>query len=141
MDAGWSRARFASARVARLATVGPDGHPHLVPIVFALVGDAICTVVDGKPKAGTRLRRLDNIRANPAVSVLVDEYADDWDRLWWARADGLARIVPVDDAAALEPLAALVERYPPYRSMTLPGPLVVIDVRSWSGWAAKPGDG
>lgn len=136
MDAGWSRARFAGARVARLATVGPDARPHLVPIVFALVGDAICTVVDGKPKAGTALRRLDNIRANPAVSVLVDEYAEDWDRLWWARADGPARIVPLDDPAAAGPLAALVDRYPRYRSMALPGPLIMVDVRRWSGWAA-----
>ncbi len=139
MDARWARDRFTVSRVARLATAGADGRPHLVPIVYALLGDAICTVVDGKPKTGTRLRRIDNIGANPAVSVLVDEYHDDWDRLWWARADGSARIVATGDPTAAAPLAALVERYPRYRSMALPGPLIVVDVYRFTGWAATAG--
>ena len=45
-------------RVARLATVGPDGRPHVVPICFALDGDTLYTAVDSKPKSTRRLRRL-----------------------------------------------------------------------------------
>jgi PPOX class probable F420-dependent enzyme len=132
-DAEWAQARFAGARVARLATVGADGSPHLVPITFALVGTTLLSAVDAKPKATTSLRRLDNIAANPFVSVLVDEYDDDWSRLWWARADGWARVLPATDVAGL---AALVKRYAAYRDNAPDGPVVVIAVNHWSGWSA-----
>ncbi|HEV7885596.1 MAG TPA: pyridoxamine 5'-phosphate oxidase family protein, partial [Solirubrobacteraceae bacterium] len=60
MNATEARERFATARVARLATVGEDGAPHLVPIVFALDGDRIYHAVDRKPKRTTALRRVAN---------------------------------------------------------------------------------
>ena len=72
------RTRFAAARVARLATVRPDGAPHIVPITFALDGDRIVFAVDRKPKSTTRLRRIENIESDPRVSVLVDAYDDRW---------------------------------------------------------------
>ena len=130
-DADW-RARFAAARVARLATVSPDGAPHLVPVTFAVAGDVIWTAVDHKPKRTRALRRLANIEANPRVSLLVDEYADDWGALWWARADGMARVVE-DVAEAVDALAA---RYPQYRSRPPEGPAIRVDVERWSGWRA-----
>ena len=119
LDAGAARQRFARARVARLATAGLDGQPHLVPFTFALEPrpgreDRIYSAVDAKPKTTTDLRRLRNIRANPRVAVLADHYQDDWGALWWARADGLATVL--DDAAAMVPaLALLAGRYPQYR--------------------------
>jgi PPOX class probable F420-dependent enzyme len=130
-----ARARFEKAPVARLATVGADGAPHLVPVTFALDGDAIVTAVDGKPKRGTPLRRFENVSANPRVSLLVDAYDADWTRLWWARADGRASIVA--DGAELEgALAALRARYPQYATVALTGPAIVIAVDRWSGWSA-----
>jgi PPOX class probable F420-dependent enzyme len=141
MDAGWSRARFAETRVARLATADGAGRPHLVPIVFVRLGDAIYSAVDAKPKSapgsGAWLRRLDNIRANPGVSVLVDHYAEDWRRLWWARADGTARIIDVADLEAAQSLGALADRYPQYHDAPPPGPVIAIAVHRWSGWAAS----
>jgi len=122
--------RFAGCRVARLATAGPGGVPHLVPIVFALAGDVIHTAVDEKPKSTRRLKRLANIAANPRVSVLADHYEDDWSRLWWVRADGVARILESSPVG----LAALVERYPQYRETPPPGPFLEITVERWSGW-------
>ena len=121
---------FATARVARLATVAADGVPHLVPIVFALTGDVLHTAVDAKPKRTRRLKRLANIAANPRVSVLADHYDEDWSQLWWARADGVARIV--DDSP--EGLRALVARYPQYRENPPPGPFLEIAVERWSSW-------
>ena len=126
-----ARARFASARVAHLATADADGRPHVVPMTFALLGDnTIVSAVDHKPKHTTALKRLANIEANPRVAVLADHYSDDWSQLWWVRADGTAR---VSDGAAP---AALVERYAPYRDRPPQGPLVVVTVERWSGWAA-----
>ncbi len=128
--------RFAAARVARLATVDADGQPHLVPIVFVVAGDRLYTVVDGKPKRTTALRRLANVAANPKVSVLVDHYADDWRELWWVRADGTARIVPIDSAEGRTALRLLTERYPQYAETVPPGPVLAIDIARWVSWTA-----
>ena len=127
--------RFGAARVARLATVGRDGAPHLVPITFALVGDVLYSAVDAKPKRHSRLQRLANIEHEPRVSVLVDRYDDDWTVLWWVRADGVARVLPSSAAA----LAALAGKYPQYRSAPPPGPFVEIQVHRWAAWSASPG--
>jgi PPOX class probable F420-dependent enzyme len=134
LDARAARRRFASARVARLATVSAEGHPHLVPIVFALKGDVLYSAVDAKPKSTIALKRLANVAANPAVALLADHYEDDWTRLWWARADGTARIASgAEEATALELLAA---RYAVYADELPPGPVLAVDIARWSGWAA-----
>lgn len=130
-----ARARFAGSRVARLATVTEEGLPHLVPIVFAVVGEVIYTSVDAKPKTTTALRRLANIAANPGVAVLADHYCEDWARLWWVRADGDARIAGNEEARTA--LTHLVQRYPVYTTQPPPGPMIVIEVRRWSGWSAS----
>lgn len=131
-----ARQRFADARVARLATADADGRPHLVPMVFALAGGTIYSAVDGKPKRSTSLRRLANIAVNPRVAVLVDYYDDDWDALWWVRADGSGRILDAGEPEARDAIARLVARYFPYRSRPPRGPVVAIDVMRWSGWSA-----
>ena len=146
LAADQARQRLAGARVARLATASPDGVPHLVPVTFALAGDTVYTAVDGKPKAALRaprrvpggLRRLDNIRRNPAVALLADHYAEDWSALWWARADGEASIID-DPALMAGPARLLAGRYPQYATVPLPGPVIAIQVMRWSGWAATPG--
>jgi PPOX class probable F420-dependent enzyme len=120
------RERFASARVARLATAGP----HIVPICFALDGDTLWSAVDAKPKRTRELRRLENIARDPRVSVLVDEYDEDWSRLWWARADGVAT---VHDSG---PVELLVARYEQYAGSPPAGPFIAIAVERWSGWSA-----
>ncbi|ANH94172.1 PPOX class F420-dependent oxidoreductase [Streptomyces sp. SAT1] len=144
LDAREARRRFAAARVAHLATVGPDGRPHLVPVVFAVRGDTIVTAVDHKPKTTTALRRLRNIAAHPAVCLLADAYDEDWTRLWWARADGHARILPPDkpDATSVPRLGALEllrHTYPQYAAQPPDGAVVEITVRRWTGWTGWTG--
>jgi PPOX class probable F420-dependent enzyme len=137
VDAGAARRRFAAEGVARLATVGADGRPHLVPVVFALDGDTLYTAVDDvKPKATQRLRRLRNIAAHPAVALLADHYDDDWSALWWVRADGTARILEPADAEAGRARALLADRYEQYRAAPPPGPVIAVAVERWTGWAA-----
>ena len=119
--------------MARLATISPDG-PHLVPFVFAVVGERIVSAVDHKPKKTTDLKRLRNIEDNPRVSILADHYEADWARLWWVRADGIARIVPATERPAA--IAALVDRYPQYEERRPEGPVIEIMVNRWSGWTA-----
>jgi PPOX class probable F420-dependent enzyme len=130
-----ARGRFASARVARLASVDAHGRPHLVPIVFALAGETIYSVVDAKPKRTTELRRLRNVSSNPYVSALVDHYDDaDWSALWWVRADGVARVLELTEPGARDAVRLLAERYPRQRAT---GPVLAIDIERWSGWSAR----
>ncbi|ORV10740.1 TIGR03668 family PPOX class F420-dependent oxidoreductase [Mycobacterium celatum] len=145
---------FASASVARLATVAPDGMPHLVPVVFALRlsrgdplrpasprlrsptdDDVVYTAVDAKPKTTRRLRRLANIEHNPKVSVLVDHYADDWAQLWWVRADGIAAIHR-EDPVLQAGYDLLLAKYRQYQSVPLDGPVIAVAVQRWSSWHA-----
>ncbi|NKY34182.1 TIGR03668 family PPOX class F420-dependent oxidoreductase [Nocardia speluncae] len=136
MNEGQARDRFAGARVARLATVTPEGRPHLVPIVFAVTGDIVYTAVDAKPKSTTALRRLANIDANPEVAVLTDFYDEDWTRLWWVRAEAVASIVTGESART--GIERLTVRYPVYQKEPPPGPVLALEVTRWSGWSAGP---
>jgi PPOX class probable F420-dependent enzyme len=132
-----ARERFAAARVASLATADAACRPHLVPIAFAVAGDRIYSVVDAKPKRTRELRRLANVRENPAVSLLVDHYEDaDWNALWWVRADGTGRVLEAAEPEAQRAIALLRERYPQQRAT---GPVLAVDVGRWSGWRAAAG--
>ena len=135
METAELRWRFASSPVARLSTVRPDGGPHVVPIVFALVGDTVFSAVDAKPKRSTDLQRLANVRAHPRCALLVDHYVDDWRRLWWVRADGVAEVV-VGPPTEHPGIQALVQRFPQYRDQPPSGPLLVVTVQRWTGWAS-----
>jgi PPOX class probable F420-dependent enzyme len=135
VSAAEARRRFAAASVARLATVDARGHPHLVPIVFALARETVYSVVDAKPKRTTELRRLQNVRSNPRVSVLVDHYDDaDWSALWWVRADGAARVLDPVEPEARAGVELLARRYPQQRPT---GPVLAIDVERWTSWSAR----
>ncbi len=128
--------RLVVARVARLATIDPDGRPHLVPIVFALKGGTLYSAVDQKPKRSRILRRIENARLRPDVTVLVDHYDEDWRRLWWIRVRGRARILDANEEhdRALELLAA---KYPQYAAAPPSGPVLAIDILDIRGW--EPG--
>ena len=135
---GDARRLFLDSRVARLATLSRSGRPHLVPVTFAVAGDVIYSAVDTKPKTTVNLARLRNIRADARVTVLADHYAEDWTALWWVRADGRAAIV-ADPAAMAGPIGLLAQKYPQYRAGPPAGPVIVITVEHWTGWAAGPG--
>jgi PPOX class probable F420-dependent enzyme len=127
--------RLHAARVARLGTIDPDGRPHLVPIVFALDGDTLYSAVDRKPKRSQTLRRIENARLRPDVTVLVDHYDEDWGRLWWIRLRGRARVLDEGDERE-RALALLGEKYPQYRTEPPDGPVLAVDVTDVRDWSA-----
>jgi PPOX class probable F420-dependent enzyme len=130
-----ARRLFASAAVARLATVRSDGAPHVVPVCFAIAGETIYTAVDGKPKRTPDLARLANIATEPRVALLADRYEDDWTRLWWVRVDGEARLVTGADERA-RALRALAAAYAQYADAPPLGAVIAIAPRRFSGWRA-----
>jgi PPOX class probable F420-dependent enzyme len=133
------RDRIAAARVARLATVRSDGRPHLVPVTFAVLPTRddesvrLAFAVDHKPKRSAALQRLDNIAGTPDISLLIDGYDEDWDRLWWFRIDGTARIVTESDEA----IDALQDKYDQYKEIRPSGPVVLITADYIASWSAR----
>jgi PPOX class probable F420-dependent enzyme len=127
------RARLAGARVARLATTGRDGRPHLVPCCFAIEGDTAYSAVDGKPKSTRSLQRLANLEAEPRAALLVDHYEDDWERLWWVRVDATARVL-LGGAEFERSLVLLAGKYEQYQRDPPAGPVIALDILGWRGW-------
>jgi PPOX class probable F420-dependent enzyme len=128
--------RLNAARVARLGTIDPDGRPHLVPIVFALDGDTLYSAVDRKPKRSQTLRRIENARVRPDVTVLVDHYDEDWAGLWWIRLRGRARVLDGGDERE-RALALLQDKYPQYRAAPPDGPVLAVDITDVREWSAS----
>jgi PPOX class probable F420-dependent enzyme len=128
-------ARLAGARIATLATSDPDGRPHLVPIVFAVDGDTLYSAVDSKPKRSRTLRRIENARARPDVTILVDHYEEDWRRLWWIRVRGRARVLDHGGELA-HALALLTAKYEQYLAEPPGGPVLAVDITDVREWTA-----
>ena len=114
----WALEMLATARVGRLATVDAAGQPLVVPVCFAAVGERLYWAVDAKPKQTRNLRRLRNIAENPRVSLVVDEWDEDWRRLRWVIVEGRAAEVS-DPSVRARGLDALVAKYPQYAAMEL----------------------
>lgn len=128
------RRRVAGWPVARLATVDAGGQPRVQPCCFALDGDVLYSAVDAKPKRTGRLRRLDDIAAHPAVSLVVDRYDDDWTRLWWVRLDGRARLV-TDGPEHAHAIRLLADKYAQYRAHPPQGTVIAVEVQRWRAWS------
>ena len=134
------RAFITAARVGRLATVTARNEPRVVPICFALL-DAlepiIVSVLDEKPKrvGDQELARVRNLRQNPACSLVIDHYEEDWARLSFAQLNGTARIIEADDHVHTAALDSLRAKYPQYQAMDLiHRPVIVIGVTSVTTW-------
>jgi PPOX class probable F420-dependent enzyme len=136
MDLETMRGLVVSAPVGRLATVRRDGRPHIVPICFVFMNDAVYSAVDDKPKRHQHLQRIRNVTATGTASLLVDEYDDDWSRLWWVRLDGRARLVDNTDETE-RAVCSLRDKYPQYIDQPPSGPVLVVDVQRWVGWSAR----
>ena len=134
-DDAWARVR--SARVGRMATVTPAYRPHVVPFVFVLLERGSARVaywaVDRKPKRSTDLKRIRNLEENPAVEFVVDGYEEDWERLWWVRCSGTARVVDSESERG-SAMRALEEKYPQYGVDPPDGPVVAIDIEAIDSW-------
>ena len=121
-----------TARVARLATTDAQGRPHIVPICFAYDGKVFYTAIDRKPKRvrASRLQRVKNIAAVSRVALLIDQYDEDWSRLWYVLIRGQAKLLAQsaqqERARAIRKLRA---KYPQYSRDMLPDDAPVIRIR------------
>ena len=135
----WARELLDAAPVARLAYVDDEEHPRVLPVTFAVAGDAVWSAIDDKPKRTPEPARIGYLRRRPEAALLVDVYVDDWTRLAWVQLLGRIEIVPIDSApgeAAALALAALAAKYEPYARQTPPGPLLRLTVERTLEWRA-----
>lgn len=129
-------ALLAGGRVAHLATADGEGRPHVVPVCFVYRDGRVYIAIDQKPKrvGPSDLKRVRNIIANPHVSLVVDYYEEDWQKLWYVLVQGRAEVLeegPEHDEA----LSQLRKKYPQYKSMQMEGrPVIKISPDRVTGW-------
>ena len=134
-------ARLRMARVARLATRDAEGWPHVVPVCFVYHREVLYTALDQKPKRSPveKLARVRNIETNPEVALLLDEYHEDWEKLWYIIVRGRASILR-DGAEQKEVVVQLRNKYAQYASsQLLPAEapvirIVPVKIISWGGF-------
>ncbi len=135
MDRAEALDRFGDSQVARLATIGPDSTPHIVPVTFSVFDDQVATMVDHKPKTTSRLQRLVNVERAGRAAILADHYSHDWTELWWVRIDGPAA-VSTDGRLWRTAREALSAKYPQYRTRPPEGAVISIDIERVRFWAS-----
>jgi PPOX class probable F420-dependent enzyme len=137
------RRYLAAARVGRLATADGEGHPHVVPVCFALHEGRVVSALDEKPKDAPpgELRRVRDLRENSRVALVVDHYAEDWDRLGWVQVRGTASVVDPGAGGHEEAIAVLREKYDQYRDHAIEErPVVRIDPGHTVSWGRLDAD-
>jgi PPOX class probable F420-dependent enzyme len=130
LDTEHARMLAEAGRVARLATVGVERSPHLVPVVYVIDGNRLYSGSDEGP---TLPQRYVNVESSPEVAVLIDNYEEDWSAVWWVRLFGRARILRDGDEWKTA-LRLLADKYPQYQGNPSRGPVLVVDVQTCSGW-------
>ena len=137
---------LTTRRVAHLATVDEQGQPYVVPVCYVYTGERIYIALDSKPKSVTpiRLGRVRNISANPQVSLLVDTYSEDWQRLGYLLVQGVAHLEDLGTALHTEAVELLREKYAQYRAMPIESqPVIKITpthFSEWNGRETAPGE-
>jgi PPOX class probable F420-dependent enzyme len=107
-------------KIARMATVDKSGKPLVLPICYAYDGANLYTPIDKKPKSvlPRELKRIRNITGNPNVSVVVDVYHEDWNKIGFIIIHGTAEVID-SGKEYRESLRILSEKYIQYKKMNL----------------------
>ncbi len=133
-----ARERLAAQVHGVLCTMHPHRGPDPQPVVYALTDDGhIGVPIDKvKPKSSSRLKREDNLEADPRGTLLVEHWeVEDWSRLWWVRAE--LRHVPDPESAVVDDLAdRLANTVPQYADQPFHR-ILVCRVVGVTGWAAS----
>ncbi len=118
----------AAARVCRIASVRPDGEPHVIPV---------CPVFDGESTVyvdiGKRYTTAAALRADPRIAVLIDEYDDNW-----ALLKGVLLRCRVEEAMGEEldrAWAIIREKFPQYKPIGWkPRLTLALRIHDWRQW-------
>lgn len=130
------------ARVARLATVDPENKPHVVPVVFVFDDTYYYIPLDEKIKRykAEDLTRVKNIKQNPNVSLLIDEYHEDWNKLHFVIIHGIASLVfkeGQDNSLLKKAHNLLCKKYPQYQTLGMGESCIKIRPEKTFRWQNK----
>ena len=136
---GWTRLPPGRAPGPCGSVVSPPSRPR-EPRTSCRAASRSTVTWSSRPSTPSRsrrcaLRRIENIEANPAASLLIDHFAEDWARLWWVRIDARGRVVPAG-AERRRALDLLASKYEQYRAVRPPGPVLALDIVAWRSWEA-----
>jgi len=131
---GWAKELLEGGRVGRLGFLDGEDGPRVLPVTYALHGDAIWSAVDRKPKRAGEPARIGYLRRRPEAALTVDHYSEDWRKLRWIQVLGDVEILAAGDAPGA--LEALVHKYEPYRAEPPPGPLIRLAPTRFLWWSA-----
>lgn len=111
------RTYLERTRVGRLATTDERSRPNVVPFCFALHDGGLVSPIDEKPQQGdpSSLRRVRDVRENPYVAAVVDEYSEDWSELQWLQIRGRADLIDSGRSGHQPGVDALREKYDQYQ--------------------------
>jgi PPOX class probable F420-dependent enzyme len=133
-----------SHRVARLATADAAGRPAVVPICYVFFDGMFYSAIDKKPKRvdAMKLQRIRNIRVNPHVALVIDDYSETWSDLIYVVVRGVAEILDPGESVSTDhqnAIAALRSKYEQYRSMAIDqNPVIKIVPTQARLWSASP---
>ena len=141
------RAFIEARRTAVLVTVAADGQPRPVPVCFVLdrvegSRALLYTPLDQKPKRYADVRRMARVRdiiARPDVTMLFEQWDEDWTRLAWLRARGTAVLEEpdADPETHRRVVVSLRRKYSQYRSHALEQrPMICVTIHDTSAWSA-----
>jgi hypothetical protein len=138
LSEGQARQRLAAEVHGVLCTMHPTRGPDPQPVVYAVTDDGYLGVpIDTvKPKSSNRLKREDNLEADPRGTLLIEHWeTEDWARLWWVRAELRHEPQPSTDVVTRlsERLATTVRQYAdqPFHRV------LVCRIVGVTGWAAS----
>ena len=133
-----AKTKLQRARIARMATVDAAGQPAIIPICFVYDGTNIYTAIDLKPKkvSPLKLARVRNIEKNPEVVLIVDQYLEDWSRLWYVLVRGRAVVLEGDGTERAQAIRLLRLKYRQYGKGFLSdtAPVIRISPDRIKGW-------
>lgn len=132
-----ARARLAANIHGVLCTMHPELGPDPVPVVYAVSDQGHLGVpIDSvKSKSSARLRREENLAADPRAALLIEQWdVAEWSRLWWVRAQ--LEYVANPPALVVEELSDRLSRVAAQYADKPFHRILVCRVVGVSGWAA-----
>ena len=133
---------ITGSSIAYQSTVSHKGHPHIVPICFVLLDQNFYSLLDNKPKnvQPLKLKRVQNIISNPKVTLIVNHYEDDWDKLWHVLIKGNGSVVS-NELERMAAIKSLKQKYVQYLHMDVDlNPVIKIrptNITSWGTTSRK----
>ena len=109
VDVAAARRMFAGLPSVSVASLGPDGAPHVVPLWFVWPEDAVyvSTRRDGRTWA--------NVSADPRIAMTID-LGRSWIEIAGIEIRGRAELLPAEHVDMREPISAWHEKYRPLLS-------------------------